>query len=261
MKDYFPDLEDFKFQVEKEKVKRKRKKEEVKKIKPPLEGLKGDSAYFSQVFDKKDLQFFEKVKAKWSSQGVPDSPDLNEYCFLATINRRLHYLYEQKRKILGEETDPELVQLLNKITENSTKLAKLSDTLVKHSQLFRGGKDIVGFFREMIDEAKDYIKKHAAEIPFKAPDGTIIDSRGLHFWGIYQKENPQKIKEYFVFSEELYHLVRKKYIPLWVMAFALRTSVQGLMWTFTKMGLDKPEVDLAKEEEMLKQVQKEMENE
>ena len=119
--------------------------------------------------------------------------------------------------------------------------------------------DVVDLFEETMNGMKDFVKKNIGEFSFRCLQcGTVVQTNGLPHFAIMTETDDRKNKIYHIYSPELAYLVREKIIPLHLMAFILRTSPEGIVYTAKereediKSFLDK--TSLEEEEKKLKEI-------
>lgn len=109
--------------------------------------------------------------------------------------------------------------------------------------------------RELL-QAEEYIQTHLGEFEHRCPAprcGQLLTVPALPHWAfapIYPNGSAQP--EWMVWSPELWALVCDRTISLWVMAYVLRTSPEGLRTTAERRGEAWPPfIDLITEEQAL----------
>jgi hypothetical protein len=95
----------------------------------------------------------------------------------------------------------------------------------------------------------EFVKENAGEFSFMCKKcRTIVSTGGLPHWAITTQEKGDSVL-YHIWSRELFSLVKAKKIPLHYMAFALQTSIEGLLMTAELRGEKVPEFAINEEEE------------
>lgn len=185
--------------------------------------------YLFNLFKGNDLEFLKKVyKDAKEKKKYPEGPVLNEYLFLVVINHRLHIVYESKAKALTSGVDTEL---LGTIKGNEQRILELTKSLEAIADRTHKIADVVDLHKATMDKAEEFIRKKIGTFAISCSKcGTVLQMNGIEHWALW-KNDYQGHKFYFVFSEEAAHLVNLGRIKIEDMAFILRTSVEGLLWT------------------------------
>lgn len=244
--------EEFKQEEGKAKKSYKKTLNEFKKFKP---GKVRDYEYLLDIFasDKSSLSYIKKTKKQLLEAGYEDSPTLNEYLFLSAISRRLQIMYQEQH--LDANAIAEDFTLLGEIEKISEKKAVIQKTLDAQRETKAKTLDIVDLHQSMIKDAENEIREHIGEHSFLCKKcGTIVNTQGLPHWAIETTVGPDGSPIYFVFSAELWYLLKEKIIPPFIMAFILRTSIEGIIYTAKERGeKDIPTMDIQEEETKLRQ--------
>lgn len=208
--------------------------------------------YLFEAFQGDDLKYLKKLAGMCKKKKYPISPLLNEYLFLSTINHRLHIAY-----IYSIEHGKGDNAILKTITANQERLARLEEGLAKLKEEEKEKKSIVDLHQEVMEQAVAFLKENAGEIPIKCENcGETLGVDGKLFWCIY-KDEIDGHKYSLVWSRELWQLVLEKKIPLAYMAFALRTSIVGIIKVAEVRKENVPEwINIKEEEKKLSELQK-----
>ncbi len=230
--------------------------EDLPKIKVAVEKALKDvrsakTDYLFNLFKKNDLQFLKRVYEDAREIKYPDAPVLNEYLFLVVVNHRLHIEYEAKKQVISSGADTEL---LKTIKDNEQRILELGKSLEAIADRTQRISDVVDLHKITMEKAEEFIRKKIGTFAIRCSDcGTVLQMNGIEHWALW-KNDYQGHKFYFVWSEELHELVKNGRIRIEEMAFALRTSVEGLLWT-AKIRKEKiPEFDVKKAEANLKEM-------
>jgi hypothetical protein len=226
---------------------------------------------FSPKFDKyKSQDFLLKTRKKLIKSAYPDVPALNEYLFWITISRRLHIMYQKFHAQL--EVDAEIqntgkddLEFLKRIELVSERVGKLQELLEKSRDRKEKISDVVDLFSKTMKDAENFVKENIGEHTFRCNNcGTIVQADGLPHYAIMTETDDNKDKIYHIYSKEAAHLVKNGVIPLHVMAFILRTSPEGIIYTMKQRGEDPKTIlsktnSLKEEEEKLTALRGELE--
>jgi len=200
-------------------------------------------------------KYLKKLYDDYKKKGYEDSALLFEMLYWMTFQDRQRIIYERKRKKIkkadgaDEETiDFEEAKNLIKVSEHISKLHTALDNQKAKKQ---EGLDIVTMHQNMVDLAKDQIKKNIGEFSIMCQEcKTIVEGSGLPHWAVKKELDAEGHSVYYVYSPELWYLTVKKKISPHHMAFALRTSIEGLLWTRNARGAgtNPPSWDIEQEE-------------
>jgi len=215
---------------------------------------------FSTNFDKyKSKEYLNKTKKKLLKDGYIDGPMLNEYLFWGTISRRLKILYQGNyAKVEKVNENVALLKNMGLVTDRVSKLlADLDASKARREKVT----DIVDIFEKTMDRANEFVKKNIGEFSFRCDKcGAILQTDGAPHHAIMTEKNEKDENVYYIYSPELAYLVKKKIIPLHLMAFILRTSPEGIMFTAKARGETDDEflnIPINEEEVKLKEILKE----
>ena len=202
-----------------------------------------------------DLEFLKNLNKACQKKRYPKSPILNEYLFLVTLNHKLHISAVEFEKKFGKH-DTDTLELISK---NADRIKMLERELCEMRDKKESEKNLVSIHKEVIEEAGKFIKNNVGLFSFKCKTcGEIVMTDGLPHWALFKgeyKNNPY----FFIWSKELWLLVKRGILPIHLMAFALKTSIQGLKFT-CKVREEKWVVEegiIVEEEGKLKKMQEE----
>jgi len=195
---------------------------------------------FSEEYDKyKSKEYLIKTREELLKTGYADGPALNEYLYWTTISRRLHITYQETHINLVNigGISREDVEFLKRMTAVSGIVSKLQETLENARIKKEKSSDVVDLFTDTMKEANAFIKKNTGEFSLRCKQcGTIIQSDGMPYFSINTDMDKEGNKIYHIFSPEAAYLVKNKIIPLHIMAFILRTSPEGILYTAKERG-------------------------
>jgi hypothetical protein len=229
-----------------------------------------DLEYLYDIFNPKfdrygSLDYLKKTRERMLKDGYLDTPTLNEFLFYSTLSRRLQVVYQRMHAALDQHSGPEeapedlgFLSDMQKITDRITKLQQALDVQKDRSEKVR---DIMDLHQETMEKAEKYLTQHLGEFATIHPDGNILsDDAKLHWAFVREVMKDSGEVETVIWSEELMHLFKKKLIPIEYVAFALRTSPEGLQWIAKKRGEKLPYFDIIKAENNLRELMLEMED-
>jgi len=216
---------------------------------------------FAEPYDKfKSLQYLTKMRDKLLKRGYPETPILNEYLFWTAISRRLQIEYQiiHVRNVKGGRIEAEHLPMLKTMKGVAEQITFLQKSLNETLERFEKISSIADLHQETLSEIEEFVRDHIGEHSFYCSScGAMVNSQGLPHWAIEKQEGPTGEKIYFVFSPEMWYLYQKELLPLHLMAFMLRTSVEGVLTTAKERGEKVPKrahSNISKEEEKSKQL-------
>ena len=227
-----------------------------------------DLEYLYDIFAEKyddvhSLSYLKKIRKSLLEQGYPQTPSLSEYLFWTTISRRLQILYNTgHKKLLATKDDNTTVESLadikfleeiQKVTNHINNLQKTIDNSLAVTKKVR---DVVDLHKETCEKAEKFLKQHFGEYVKKnSSSGKITDITDKAYWAFAEHLIQTDIgteKVPFVWSEEAKFLVDKEKIPLELMAFILRTSIEGLYHVAKIRRDEMPDINKEESEDKLK---------
>lgn len=200
----------------------------------------GDVTYLQDIFNTKydtygSLGYLEKLKERMAKLHYPETPLFNTMLFLATILRRLQIVYQEHHVALKEkfhQARPEDLELLRQIQDVSRLLGELQKSMDLAILRQKQVEDVFSLHDETMKLAERDIEAHAGEHTFMCQQcGSVVDTQGLEHWAIRTTVRPGDSPIYHVFSPEMWELVRMGVMPIYVMAFCLRTSIEWVLIT------------------------------
>jgi len=216
---------------------------------------------FAEPYDKfKSLQYLTKMRDKLLKRGYPETPILNEYLFWTAISRRLQIEYQiiHVRNVKSGRIEAEHLPMLKTMKGVAEQVASLQKSLNETLERFEKISSIADLHQETLDEIEKFVQEHVGEYSFRCSKcGTVVNTQGLPHWAIEKHDEPTGEKIYFVFSSEMWYLYRKDLLPLSMIAFILRTSVEGVLVTAKERRGKIPKIsdsEILKEEKRSKQL-------
>jgi hypothetical protein len=194
---------------------------------------------FAEPYDQyKSLQYLTKMREKLLKT-YPDTPILNEYLFWTTISRRLQIEYQilHVKNAKSHRADAESVPHLKIMKEIATQITFLQKALNETLEKFEKMASVADLHESTMDEIEKFIGDHIGEFTFSCKNcGTVVNTQGLPHWAIEKKEEVGGERTYYIFSPEMWYLHKGGILPLHLMAFILRTSVEGVLITAERRG-------------------------
>lgn len=202
----------------------------------------GDLSYLLEIFSAKydkysSLDYLKKMRQSMMDDGYPDGSTLNEFLFWSTMSRKMQIIYQRMHAKLNlkkgiNEDDAENLTFLKEMRAVSAQVASLQTSLDGALDKRKKIKDVVDLHDETMNTAEEFIKSHTGEFQFRCSKcSTIVNSQGLPHFAIMTEKDDKNEIIYHVFSPELWFLYRKKLVSLYLTAFVLRTSPEGVLLT------------------------------
>lgn len=187
-------------------------------------------------------------------EGFPPSYQTAAVAYLMAVARRIRLHIEGVRASSGGDIEAgEGVDRLDKLEAKIT--ATLKEMERTRASRLQEGETPLAVIEETLAEAEAWIWAHQGELIESCVGcGLPLTPPALPHWA-YAPVETSTGPEYVVWSAELWRLVLAGTIPLWVMAYALRTSPEGLKMVARRRGETWPdEIALEAEERALREV-------
>lgn len=225
-----------------------------------------DGALIEKLLDPSERQMFREDLEGLIAQGYPDRYQIVSAAYLMTLARRLRTKVED----LAQRSDRQVYD--SDDLENLTKLeSKIRETLqaLEKARAQRKGEekkdeDPLAVHERELAEAEAWVRERQGEFYDRCPNcglmltpiglascpgcGQQVPPPALPHWA-YEPLRTSHGLEWPVWSAELWRLVVSRQIRLWVMAYVLRTSPEGLKRTAERKGIDWPEFLVIEAEE------------
>lgn len=170
------------------------------------------------------------------------------------LARRARLQIEQVRdEAEGEVYQSQITEFLKDLEGKIEKGLKALET-TRSQRLKDTAENPLAALEEELQRAEDWIREHIGEFAERCPGcGQPLTPPALPHWAFEPVKNDQGVLYWPVWSEELWKLVLERTIPLWVMAYTLRTSPEGLKFTARRKKLEWPAwIDVVWEERELR---------
>lgn len=211
-----------------------------------------DIDYIKQVLEEyypEKWEYFRAIKEELIESGLPDGRVLDQFAFQSVIIRDIYlgimaHPDSGGRFVMG----PEEVRALREVSDTTKKVL---DTIKSIYEKTVEHKKINDYVEEMLNDVSRYVKEHVGEYSFRCNKcGNLIDSSGYEHWAFDIKTDINGRIVYLLWSDALWDLVRgirvvnskgeeiTASIPIWMMAFALNTSIEGLLFTAKERGME-----------------------
>ena len=187
-------------------------------------------------------EFFVKNRQEYLDVGMPKCGALDTLCFLNLLLRdELIAIMEHPDSKGRFSTSREQIEVLKRFTETHETHLKSLKSIYEQTQKEQ---TVAQMLEQMLDDAETHCRRNVGDIAFKCEQcGAMIDSSGYNHWAYEILKEASGKKIYLLWNPELWELIngirtadvygkeRHWQIPVWMMAFILGTSVEGLMFT------------------------------
>lgn len=190
------------------------------------------------------------------SQGYEASYEVASLAYYMTLARRARVSLEATREqTKGEVYASQTLDLLNDLDE---KIAKSRAALekIRTSRTKESLEDPHALLEIEQLAAENWVRAHIGEHQERCPNpecGQMLTAPALPHWAFEASRDDQGRVYWPVWSHELWLMVLDRTIPLWVMAYTLRTAPEGLRLTARRRREAWPPwIDLDWEEQQLR---------
>lgn len=213
-----------------------------------------DGALIEKTLDLRERAAFRGDVETLIKDGHKPSPQVAAVAYWQTLARRVRMMVEQARSLskgaifAGEHIET-LTDIEAKITAGIAALEKIRAQRGKET-----ADDPLGVVESELAEAEAFVRSHIGELTSKCPSCQMpLTAPELPHWAFAptKAENGELI--WPVWSAELWRLVKEGHIPIWVMAYVLRTSPEGLRFTARRRNEEWPDIDIDVEEAHLRE--------
>jgi len=213
-----------------------------------------DGAILEKNIAKEERGQFRRDCEDLLRRGYPPGYEVASVAHTMTLARRARLQIE----LVRDETDGEVYQ-----SQTTDLLAGLEVKLEKGLRNLEAARslrmkeateDPLAALEAEMAQAEDWVRAHIGEFSERCPEcGVILTPPALPHWAYEKVNNDQGVPYWPVWSAELWKLVCNRTIPLWVMAYTLRTSPEGLRFTARRKRTDWPTwIELEWEEQQLR---------
>lgn len=193
-----------------------------------------EGAFVEKSLDRGERRAYREDVQTLIDQNYPPSYQVASIAYQMVLARRVRLSIEQVReKTQGNVWGGENLKLLADI---DSRIASGLKDLDRAKSLRDAGQDALRVVEEELAEAEAWVQAHQGEFVERCGGcGQILTPPALPHWAFAPLETDHG-REWMVWSPELWKLVLDRTIPLWVMAWALRTSPEGLKLTAKRRG-------------------------
>lgn len=212
-----------------------------------------EAAQIEKTIEEQERKAYREDVVALISNGYPPSFEVATTAYNMLQVRRVRSTIEAARTASGERyVDTDYLDLLaaleNRVREGIKLLEKIRIETLKLSP----EEDPSKIIATELAEAEKWIQRHIGEFTERCGKcGELITPPNLPHWA-YEKIETTHGPAWPVWSRELWQLVRENVIEPWVMAYILRTSIEGLKQTCERRGDTWPsEIDVITQENLL----------
>jgi hypothetical protein len=209
-----------------------------------LEGLRVEL-----LLDESERVFYRSDISEGLALGLTPTHLVISLAYHQVLRRRIQTQVEENRKIAGtpKVTESRTLDMLSGIEDVILKLTRELEK-IRENRIVKTD-DPRQILEAEMAEAERFVQGHLGELQGRCPGcAAILTLPALPHWAFAPNETRHGT-EYMVWSRELWSLVVTRQIPLRVMAYALRTSPEGLMMTARRRGDIWPEWIILEKEE------------
>lgn len=213
-----------------------------------------DAAYNEKMLDVAERTAYrEDVVRLINEKGYQPGYQVASVAYQMALARRVRIQIEDVRKrAKGQVIDSQNLRTLQEIEKVIS--GNLAD--LEKARLSRvNDEDPLKVHEEEIEEAEAWLIRHQGEFVEQCGNcNAPLTAPNVPHWAFAPIRTSRGV-EWPVWSHELWRLVRAGALPLWVMAYVLRTSPEGLRWTCQRRGEPWLEqVDIEREERVLRRI-------
>lgn len=213
-----------------------------------------DGALFEKSLKDEERTHYRRDVSNLLRRGYESGYEVAAVAHSMTLARRVRLDVEAARGKSGGAVYAS--EMLSLATELETKIEKGIAALerARKSRILEEGEDPVAAIDREQKIAEEWVVSRIGELAERCPGcGMILTPPALPHWAFEPVRNAQGVVYYPVWSSELWKLVLNRTIPLWVMAYTLRTSPEGLLFTARRKHIEWPTwIEVAWEEQELR---------
>jgi len=212
-----------------------------------------EGAVIEKMLDRSEREAYREDIQSILSEGHRVSRAVASVAHYMVLARRSRAILEKVRdKTDGTLFASDHLDILHDLEE---KIGKGMQNLEKlrTSRAQEAGEDPLAVVSAELEAAERWVQEHIGEHVERCPGcGMMLTAPALPHWA-YEPMMTEHGMHWPVWSTELWTMVNDRIIPLWVMAFTLRTSPEGLKYTARKRQQAWPDwIDVDEEERLLR---------
>jgi hypothetical protein len=200
-----------------------------------------DGALFEKSLKEEERSYYRRDIENLLRRGYAPGYEVAAVAHSMTLARRVRLDVEAARGKAGGAVYQS--EMLSFATDLEGKIEKGIAALerARRSRMQEEGENPVAVLDREQKLAEEWVESRIGEFAERCPGcGVILTPPALPHWAFEPVKNAQGVVYYPVWSSELWKLVLHRVIPLWVMAYTLRTSPEGLLFTARRKRIDWP---------------------
>ena len=212
-----------------------------------------EGALIEKMLDRVERVAYREDIESLLKEGHRASYAVASVAYYMVLARRSRAILEKVRdKTDGQIFSSDHLEILHDLEE---KIGKGIQNLerIRASRVEEQGEDPLAVVETELAAAELWVQEHIGELVERCGQcGAMLTAPALPHWA-YEPIMTEHGMQWPVWSPELWGMVNERVIPLWVMAFPLRTSPEGLKYTARKRQTEWPAwIDVAEEERLLR---------
>jgi hypothetical protein len=213
-----------------------------------------EGALIEKTLDQRERTGFRADVQALVESGHKAGYQVAAVAYWQTLARRTRLMVEHVRmQSKGALYHGEQVETLADLEEKISKgIAALEKIRVQRTK--EAGDDPLGVVEKELDEAEAFVRGRIGEHQSRCPSCTqplLVPE--LPHWAFTASKDERGELYWPVWSPELWLLYRAGVIALWMVAYTLRTSPEGLRYTAQRRDEEWPKVDIDLEEALLRE--------
>ena len=200
-----------------------------------------DGALFEKNLKEEERVHFRRDIENLLRRGYEPGYEMAAVAHSMTLARRARFDVEMQRgKAGGAVYQSEMLDLATTLESKIEKgIAALERA--RRARILEDGEDPVMALDREQRLAEEWVLSRIGELADRCPGcGVVLTPPALPHWAFEPTKNAQGVVYYPVWSPELWGLVVTREIPLWIMAYVLRTSPEGLQHTARRKRIEWP---------------------
>jgi hypothetical protein len=213
-----------------------------------------DGALFEKSLKEEERTHYRRDVENLLNRGYEPGYEVAAVAHSMTLARRVRLDVEAQRNKAGGAVYAS--EMLSLATELESKIEKGIAALerARKSRIMEEGADPVAALEKEQRQAEEWVLSRIGEFSERCPScGLVLTPPALPHWAFEPTKNSQGVVYYPVWSAELWRLVLDRTLPLWAMAYTLRTSPEGLLHTARRKHIEWPTwIEIEWEEQQLR---------
>ncbi len=213
-----------------------------------------DGALFEKSLKEEERRHYRRDIENLLRRGYGPGYEVAAVAHSMTLARRTRLDVEQARTRAGGAVYQS--EMLSLATDLEAKIEKGIVALerARRARILEEGEDPIAALDREQRLAEEWVLAQIGEFAERCPGcGLVLTPPALPHWAFEPTKNAQGVVYYPVWSAELWKLVLNRTIPLWIMAYTLRTSPEGLLFTARRKKIEWPTwIEIEWEEQQLR---------